>query len=183
MLEPDERNETMEALELRIYGDPILRKRAAEVELFDEELENLAGAMIRTMIAERGIGLAAPQVGVGIRLIVALRMRNMDDTSAPPLVLVNPEVTALSSETWSYEEGCLSLPGISAAVIRPNEVEVAYQDLAGLRRTVTAEGIFGRILLHEIDHLDGRLFIDYLSSANKSLAKSRLKNLDHNKRL
>ncbi|MBI4720046.1 MAG: peptide deformylase [Chitinivibrionia bacterium] len=173
----------MDTLDLRIYGDPVLRKKAARIELFDEKLKEFAAAMIRTMIAERGIGLAAPQVGISKRLIIALGMRDLDDASAPPLVLANPVATDRSSETWSYEEGCLSVPGISAAVIRPNEVSVAYQDLAGEERTISAEGIFARILLHEIDHLDGTLFIDHLSSANKSLAKSKLKRLDQYKHL
>jgi peptide deformylase len=181
--ETDERADVMGILDLRIYGDPVLRKRAEEIDLFDGELEAFAGAMIRTMIAERGIGLAAPQVGVGARLIIALRMENVDDDSASPLILANPTITALSSETWSYEEGCLSLPGITGSVIRPEEVEVVYQDLSGEERKVSAEGIFGRILLHEIDHLDGTLFIDHLSGANKSLAKSKLKSLDQYKHL
>lgn len=173
----------MKQLDVKTYGEPILRNTATRVERFDEELANLARAMIETMIAERGIGLAAPQVGVGKRLITALQMNDFDETGAPPLVLVNPEITAVSKEIWSYEEGCLSLPGISGEVVRPSEVDVTYQDLDGTVRQLTANGIFGRILQHEIDHLEGRLFIDYLSSANKSLAKSKLKQLVQNKHL
>ncbi|MFH1755781.1 MAG: peptide deformylase, partial [Candidatus Latescibacterota bacterium] len=97
-----------------------------------------------------------------------------------PLVLVNPKVMRVSNEMWSYDEGCLSLPGISAEVMRPNGVDVEYQDLAGQCRSISASGILGRILLHEIDHLDGILFIDYLSSAQKSLIKSKLKELTQN---
>ncbi len=163
---------------VRYYGDPALRDVSSPVEDFDSELRELAEAMIETMQAENGIGLAAPQVGVSKRLIVALQMKGSDDQDAPPLVLVNPEVINTSKETWTYEEGCLSLPGISAPVVRPLEAEVRYQDLAGEFHTISVSDLFGRILLHEIDHLDGRLFIDYLSSAQKSLIKSNLKNLD-----
>lgn len=173
----------MEQLDIKVYGEPILRNVASPVEQFDEELANLARAMIDTMIAERGIGLAAPQVGVGKRLIVARQMNDIDDSDAPPLILVNPLITAVSKETWSCEEGCLSLPGIAGEVIRPKEIELTFQELDGTARQLTAGGMFARVLQHEIDHLDGKLFIDYLSSANKSLAKSKLKQLSQNKRI
>jgi len=167
----------MGKLEIKIYGDPVLRKVAEPVEDFDGSLADLAQSMIATMKAEGGIGLAAPQVGVSRRLIVALQMKEIDDASAPPLVLVNPRIEYRSSETWTFEEGCLSLPGVSAPVVRPVRVEVSYSDLEGREHSLEAEGIFGRIIQHEIDHLDGRLFIDYLSTARKSLIKSKLKNL------
>jgi peptide deformylase len=173
----------MKPLAVRTYGEPILREVSFPVDRFDEELSELAQAMIDTMIAERGIGLAAPQVGEGKRVIVARQMKDVDDSGAEPLVLVNPEITAVSRETWSYDEGCLSLPGISAEVVRPSAIDISYQDLDGNRRQLSADGIFGRILLHEIDHLEGKLFIDYLSSAKKSLAKSKLKQLSQDKQL
>ena len=168
-------------LTVKICGDPVLRKIAAPIEEFDTELRDLAESMIETMKAESGIGLAAPQVNISKRMIVALQMQDVDDTGAPPLVLVNPEVMRVSNETWAYDEGCLSIPGITASVVRPREVDVSYQDLNGRHHTVSASGIFGRILLHEIDHLDGKLFIDYLSSAQKSLIKSKLKDLTQNR--
>lgn len=173
----------MAGLKLRIYGDPILRQTAECVEVFDKGLSELAEGMISIMLSEKGIGLAAPQVGVSRRLIVALKMKDPDDTGAPPLVLVNPEVVTRSNDTWIFEEGCLSVPGVSAPVVRSRETEVRYHDLSGREQSISGEGIFGRILLHEIDHLDGRLFIDYLSSARKSLVKSKLKNLTQSKRL
>ena len=168
----------MEKLNLRIYGDTVLRQRAEEVTEFDEGLERLAHGMIDVMKRERGIGLAAPQVGVSKRMIVALRMTDNDDTSVPPIVLVNPRISAVSDSTWAFEEGCLSVPGITADVVRPEEIDVTYQDLSGDEHQLTATEIFGRILLHEIDHLEGKLFIDYLSSAKKSLIKSKLKRLN-----
>lgn len=167
----------MKELKLRYYPDPILRQTATPVDSFDDDLAELAEAMIDTMYREKGIGLAAPQVGIGIRLIVALQLRSPEDSEGPPLALVNPRVVATGGELWSLEEGCLSIPGVNAAVLRPTHVEVAYQDLSGAEKTVASDGMFGRILLHEIDHLNGKLFIDYLSTAQKSLVKSKLKAL------
>jgi peptide deformylase len=139
--------------------------------------------MVETMRRERGVGLAAPQVGRSIRVIVALRMDDGEETDVPAEVLVNPKLVYKSKETWSYEEGCLCIPGVSAAVIRPVEVEVEYQDLEGRPRLVRSNKFFARILLHEIDHLNGVLFIDYLSSAQKSIVKPRLKEISESKHL
>ncbi len=172
----------MDELTLRYYPDPILRTPAKSVEVFDNAFRELAEAMVMMMGRERGIGLAAPQVGISRRLIVALQMPNTDDTDVPPLVLVNPKVVSTSSDTWTHEEGCLSIPGVNAPVIRSAAVDVEYQDLDGNPQQIAAEGMFARILLHEIDHLDGRLFIDYLSSAQKSLIKSQLKSLTEDNR-
>lgn len=164
-------------LKLRYYPDPILRKVAEPVDTFDAELEELARSMVETMHRERGIGLAAPQVGVGRRLIVALQMKDPDDTEVEALVLVNPRLISTSGELWTLEEGCLSIPGVNAQVIRPVQAEVEYRDLAGKTHRVTASGMFARILQHEIDHLNGKLFIDYLSTAQKSLIRPKLKSL------
>lgn len=162
---------------VKIIGDEVLRKVASPVEDFNAELRELSENMIETMLAENGIGLAAPQVDVSKRLIVALQMKDIHDTSAPPMVLVNPETVHESKETWAYDEGCLSIPGISAMVMRPRDIEVKYQDLEGRVHSLSASDMFARILQHEMDHLDGTLFIDYLSSAQKSLLKSKLKDL------
>lgn len=167
----------MKPLELRFYGDTILRKTAEPVVKFDDELREFAEAMIVTMRHERGIGLAAPQVGESIQVIVALRMEDGDDVEVPAEVLVNPKVVFASKETGSWEEGCLCIPGVSATVIRPREVEVEYQNLEGSVRRVRSDKLFARILLHEIDHLNGVFFIDYLSSAQKSLIKPKLKQI------
>jgi peptide deformylase len=164
-------------LELRYYGDSILRERCAPVEQFDARLAEEAEAMVDTMFRERGIGLAGPQVGMTKRIIVALEMKDPDDDNADPLVLVNPEVIQQSKETWEFEEGCLSIPGVVSRVVRSEEAVVRYQDVEGNEHTVKARGMFARVLLHEIDHLDGRLFVDYLSSAQKSLIKPDLKRI------
>ncbi|MFQ5510946.1 MAG: peptide deformylase [Candidatus Krumholzibacteriia bacterium] len=172
----------MKELDLRFYPDPVLRERSDAIESFDDELRELAEAMVATMRREKGIGLAAPQVGLTKRLIVALQMKEPEDVDAEPLVLVNPRVVSTGGELWSYEEGCLSIPGVSAAVLRPSQVGVEYQGLDGEIHKIVEESMLGRILLHEIDHLDGKLFIDYLSSAQKSLLKSQLKDLASGKR-
>jgi peptide deformylase len=164
-------------LELRYYGDPILREHCTPVERFDAQLAEEADAMAETMIRERGIGLAAPQVGMTKRLIVAVQMKDVDDVDAEPLALVNPEVLERSKSTWEFEEGCLSIPGVVGKVVRSEEAVVRYQDVEGNEHTIKAQGMFARVLLHEIDHLDGRLFVDYLSSAQKSLVKPELKRI------
>jgi peptide deformylase len=162
---------------LRYYGDPILRKRASDVTAFGPDLRAVAAEMIETMRREEGVGLAAPQVGLDMRLLVALRMADPDDEEADPIVLVNAEVVERSRETWEYEEGCLSIPGIRGDVTRPLRVMIRYRDPDGVERTLDAEGMFARVLQHEIDHTEGRLFIDYLSAAEKALLKPRLKKL------
>jgi len=167
----------MPTLQLRIYPDPILREQCAKVETFDKALADFADEMIDAMRWERGIGLAAPQVGDHRRVIIALQMEDIDHTDAPPLVLVNPVVTSRSKDTWEHEEGCLSIPGINAGIIRSRTIEVDYDDVDGKHQRIAAEDMFARVLQHEIDHLNGRLFIDYLSTAAKSLIKSKLKQL------
>ena len=164
-------------LKLRYYGDPVLRRRAEDVTVFDASLRGAADAMVDTMRDEEGVGLAAPQVGIEQRLLVALEMRTPDDDDAAPITMVNPEITGRSRETWVFEEGCLSIPGIRGDVTRPLQVRVRFLDLDGREHSVDAEGMFARILQHEIDHLDGKLFIDYLSPAEKMLIKTRLKKL------
>ena len=164
-------------LKMRYYGDPILRGVAAKVESFDPNLKETAQAMIDIMREERGIGLAGPQVGLSQRLIIVLQMADPDDTEAEPMVLVNPEVTRRSKDTWELEEGCLSIPGITGRVMRAVEISARFQDMEGKSHTLDAEGMFARVVLHEIDHLDGKLFVDYLSSAQKSLVKPQLKRI------
>ena len=164
-------------LELRYYGDPILREKCDSVDRFDEQLAEEAESMSETMFRERGIGLAAPQVGMTKRLIIALQMKDTEDVDAEPLALVNPVILSRSNSTWEFEEGCLSIPGVVGRVERSEEAVIRYQDVKGNEHTIQTSGMFARILLHEIDHLDGRLFVDYLSSAQKSLVKGELKRI------
>lgn len=131
----------------------------------------LVPRMFAAMYAAPGIGLAAPQVGVGLRLAV---VDLMPDDKPAPMVLINPQVVGASDETATREEGCLSLPGQYAEVTRPARVRVRYQDEAGATREVEAEGLLAACLQHEIDHLDGVLFVDHLSALKRNMILRRL---------
>jgi peptide deformylase len=164
----------MESLRIRIYGDEMLRGDCEDVEDFDEELEDLVAKMVKTMYVEDGVGLAAPQVGVSRRIAVV-----NPDTYDPDtlLTLVNPRILTCSDETDCIEEGCLSVPGIRGKVERPVEIEVEYQDLRGSKHGIRVDGLVSRIIQHELDHLDGVLFVDRLSFGRKTLVRGKLKDL------
>jgi peptide deformylase len=127
--------------------------------------------MLAAMYAAPGIGLAAPQVGELLRLVVVDLQK---DEKPDPMVLVNPEVVAASEESVTREEGCLSLPGQYAEVTRPARIRLRYQDLEGARREVHAEGLLAACLQHEVDHLDGVLFVDHLSALKRNMLLRRL---------
>lgn len=166
-------------LEVLLYGHPALRVRCEPVVTFDDALRDLARAMERTMIVQRGIGLAAPQVGHEIRLLLAEDARH----GAPrTLVLVNPEITFASRERDGYEEGCLSLPELFAEVHRPVRIRVRYQDLDGREQELEDDGLVARIVQHEADHLDGVLFVDHLSLIKRKLLAGRLRDLQKRSR-
>jgi peptide deformylase len=158
--------------DIRIIGDPILTKKAEPVAVVDEETVRLARDMVETVHAAPGVGLAAPQVGVGKRVIVVdLSVgENEDDLH----VLVNPEVTAKEGEAVC-EEGCLSVPDIREKVARPYWVKVKGLDLRGHPVEVEGEDLLARALCHEIDHLDGILFVDKLSALKRTLIKKKFK--------
>ena len=147
--------------------EPILRKRAKPVERVDAELRRLAGDMLATMYDAPGIGLAAPQIGVSRRLIVMDPAK--DDTPKTPMVMVNPEILERSETTRVHEEGCLSIPEFYEEVERPAQVRVAYLDLDGKQQELEAGGLLATCLQHEIDHLNGVLFIDYLSRLKRDM--------------
>jgi peptide deformylase len=159
-------------LRILIAPDPVLRRHARAVAEGDgDAVRALIPRMFATMYAAPGIGLAAPQVGVSLRLAVIDLQR--DDRPAP-LVLINPEIVAATAETEVHEEGCLSLPGQYADVTRPRAITVRFIDEAGARQQVVADGLLGRCIQHEIDHLDGRLFVDHLSALKRSMILRRL---------
>ena len=164
-------------LRIRLYGDPVLRQKALSIlEITDVE-RKLAEDMLATMYAvPNGVGLAAPQVGVLKRLIVI--DLNRDDVSSKPLVLINPETQFLDGGSIE-DEGCLSIPNITAEVKRATEVEVTAMNLAEETVSVKAEGLLARVLQHEIDHLNGVLFIDHVSSLKRQLLRGKLKKLKH----
>lgn len=153
--------------EIRELGDPILRLRTRSVEAFDEDLADLARDLADTMYAAEGVGLAAPQVGDDRRITVLDVSETRDGSEV--MVLVNPTVVRRVG-TIPSEEGCLSIPGLVETIERAEEVDVTYQDLSGERRTVTGRELLSRALQHEIDHLDGILFIDHLGALKRQLA-------------
>ncbi len=163
---------TVETLPILLVPDPILKARARPVGAGEmERVRGLVPLMLATMYRAPGIGLAAPQVGVGLRFAV---VDLMPDDKPTPIVLINPEVTARSEEQATREEGCLSLPGQYADVTRPARVTVRYTDVAGARRQIEADGLLAACLQHEIDHLDGILFVDHLSALKRNMILRRL---------
>lgn len=159
---------------LRILTPPnaILRAKARPVGPADaDRVRALVPQMLATMYAAPGIGLAAPQVGTGLRLAV---VDLMPDETPAPLHLVNPEIVRVSEEWATREEGCLSLPGQYAEVARPARVLVRFHDLTGAKREIEADGLLAACLQHEIDHLDGVLFVDHLSALKRNMIMRRL---------
>jgi peptide deformylase len=159
-------------LPILIVPDPRLRQKARPVGEGDgDAVRALAPRMLATMYAAPGIGLAAPQVGVGLRLVVL----DVGPREKPaPMVLVNPEIVAASAERAVREEGCLSLPGQFAEVERPARVKLRWRELDGTRREMEADGLLGVCLQHEIDHLDGVLFVDHLSALKRNMLLRKL---------
>jgi peptide deformylase len=147
--------------------DSVLRKTAAPIERVDDELRRLADDMFATMYDAPGIGLAAPQIGVSRRLIVMDPAK--DDQPKTPLVMVNPEILERSEEMRVHEEGCLSIPEFTAEVERPARVRVAFLDLKGKPREKELSDIWATLVQHEIDHLNGILFIDHLSRLKRDM--------------
>jgi peptide deformylase len=143
---------------IRTYGDPVLRQRAPEVTEIDGHLQSLVDDMVATMYEAPGVGLAAPQVGIQKRLFVY----DLHDEKGPRSV-VNPKVSEARGE-WTYEEGCLSVPGLSWPIVRPKEVYLTGFDLDGNEVSIEADEFEARVYLHELDHLDGVLLIDRLDA-------------------
>jgi peptide deformylase len=158
-------------LPILFVPDPRLRAKAAPVAAGDPRIGPLAEQMLATMYKAPGIGLAAPQVGEMLRLaVVDVR----PDEKPTPMVLVNPEIVAASRETATREEGCLSLPNQYADVTRPARVKVRWTDLGGARKEMEAEGLLAACLQHEIDHLDGVLFVDHISALKRNMLLRKL---------
>ena len=166
----------MAILPVRIYGDPVLRKRAAEVRTFDDALRRLIADMRETMHAYQGVGLAATQVGVLQRVLVVDVPLDDDGQTRAAYALVNPVIEQRDA-SQSAEEGCLSIPGIFDDVTRALRIRVKYQDEQGSLRTLDAEGYLARAIQHEIDHLDGVLFVDRLGALKRQFLKRALEAL------
>lgn len=163
-----------------IHPDPRLKKVCAPVDDLSDELRRLAEDMLETMYDAPGIGLAAPQVGVLSRLIVMDCVKDEDEPPRP-VAMFNPEVIAASEETNTHEEGCLSIPEEYAEVTRPKEVEIRWTDPEGRERRETFGGLWATCVQHEIDHLNGRLFIDYLGPMKRQLITRRMQKLKREK--
>ncbi|MGB2665130.1 MAG: peptide deformylase [Candidatus Acidiferrum sp.] len=156
------------------YGDPVLEKPAATVRNFDAELQELADDMFASMYAAQGVGLAAPQIGKGIRMTV-IDVSNGKNPEAK-IVLVNPEIVHAEGEVRE-EEGCLSIPGFRGYVVRPQFVTVKAQNLKGEPYDIRGENLLARAFCHEIDHLAGVLFLQHLSMLKRDLIKRKIKKL------
>jgi peptide deformylase len=170
----------MSLKEILIHPDPRLKKAAAPVDEITDDLRRLADDMLETMYDAPGIGLAAPQVGVLKRMLVMDCVK--EEGAAPrPMVLINPEVTWTSEDLSTYEEGCLSIPEQYADVTRPAEVEVRWTDLSGAGQKERFDGLWATCVQHEIDHLDGKLFIDYLKPLKRQIITRKMVKLKREK--
>ena len=158
-------------LKILIFPDPRLRKVAEKITKFDKSLENLANSMLKTMYDANGIGLAATQVDRHIRLIVMDLSENRDD----PRIFINPTYKILKNHSlYEFEEGCLSIPGFNEVIARPDKIELRWQDLDGNEHIDKPEGLLTVCIQHEIDHLEGKLMVDYVSALKRDRVRSKL---------
>ncbi len=163
----------MAVLPIITLPDPVLRKISDPVERVDDAVVKLMDDMLETMYAAPGVGLAAPQVGV-LRRVVVIDTAE-DDEQPNPIVMANPELIALGSETRVHEEGCLSIPDVRVEIERPSTVTVRYIDRHGKERELAADGLLATAIQHEIDHLDGQLIIDFLSRLKRDIIIRKFK--------
>ena len=158
-------------LQILIFPDPRLRKVADRVTKFDKSLQNLADDMLLTMYDANGIGLAATQVNNHVRLVVM----DLSDNRDEPKIFVNPRYKVLKDHNlYEFEEGCLSIPGFNETIARPDKIELIWQDINGKEHTDTPEGLLTVCIQHEIDHLDGKLMVDYISALKRDRVRSKL---------
>lgn len=160
----------MATLKILEFPNPNLRKIAVPVTSFDSDLKCLIDNMFETMYEANGIGLAATQVDVHKRLLVL----DVSEERNDPKVFVNPTIDVIESDLTDYDEGCLSVPGFYETVSRPKKIKVLAQDKEGSQFEIEADGVLSVCIQHEIDHLDGKLFVDYLSSLKRNRIKDKL---------
>ena len=170
--------EAVEKPPLTIYklGEEVLRNPAKRIVKVDSSIRELAKNMLITMYSAKGIGLAAPQVGVHKRILVI--DIHMEDPDSPPHVFINPEIISSSATLDTYEEGCLSIPGVYLNVVRPSSIKLSYRDEMGRHKKMNADGLMARCIQHEIEHLNGVLFVDRVT--DKDEMKKQLKENDFN---
>lgn len=155
--------------------DPILREVSKPVEQVDTALQKLTDDMLETMYNAKGIGLAAIQIGIPLRMLVIDISGNAEDKQKKPLVILNPEILWLSDERSIYKEGCLSIPDYFAEVERPKRLRIRYQDREGKQKEIEADDLLATCLQHEINHLDGCLFIDHISKIKRDMVIRKFK--------
>ena len=178
------------SLRLRYFGDPVLRQSGRKIEKFDDQLASLSQEMIEVMRESDGIGLAAQQIGIAEQFCVmdvpehpeypilcVLDGKALSPSLLMPMSLANPVVSPLPSDEYYYEEGCLSFPGINADVARPEKISVSYQDMDGIAHTLECDGLLARCIQHEVDHLNGVLFIDRMEKETYAEIKKEVQSL------
>ena len=152
-------------LEIHSLGNGALRQSTSRIGKVDDSVRELTRDMLRSMYAARGIGLAAPQVGVHKQLLVL--DLDLENPTTPPLVFINPEIISCSASVETYEEGCLSIPGVYLNVVRPSAIILSFRDEMGRPRKMKADGLLARCIQHEMDHLEGILFVDRVTDENE----------------
>ena len=153
------------------FPDQDLRIKAKPVETFDDELKTLTDDMFETMHSVNGIGLAATQIGVAKQVAVI----DISPEKNEPLVIVNPEIKILDpSKKEDYDEGCLSVPGFFETISRPSDIQLSYQDLNGQKQEIKPEGLLAKVVQHELDHLNGRLFVDHISELKRRRIRNKI---------
>ena len=161
-------------LEIYRLGEDVLREKTKDVKVFDSAFSLLIDAMFETLDDADGVGLAAPQIGVSERFFIV----DLHRGSGSRYVFVNPEIIETSLEEVPYEEGCLSVPGVYRNIMRPEKIKVQAQNVEGKRFTIEAEGLLARVIQHENDHLNGKLFIDYLPPEDQEKIEKRMRKME-----
>ena len=163
----------MAVKKILLYPDPLLLMRSAKINIFDKNLVNLSKDLIDTMYEADGVGLAAPQIGINKRIFVMDCSSENEEKDCR--VVINPEIEHASEELGSYKEGCLSIPGVTEEISRPKVIKVLYQDVNGVLQRDTYDDLWSICFQHELDHLNGKLFIDHLRPMKKILVKNKMK--------
>lgn len=163
------------------YGDPVLKKKAKDIDKSYKDLPKLIEDMFETMYEAHGVGLAAPQIGLGIRLFVVDGGPLDEELKDFKKAFINPVILEQEGDKWGYEEGCLSIPGIRYEVERPFKLKLEYYDESWNKKTEHFDGLRARIIQHEYDHIEGILFVDYLPALKKKLLKGKLTNISKGK--
>ena len=162
-----------------LYGDPVLRKKCDRIYRDELDVKTLANDMFETMMKADGIGLAAPQIGISKQIFVVDGSSLEDEEMASfKKVFINPILNHEKGELWEFEEGCLSIPNVRGGVNRKSTIEITFYDENWVKRTETFKGMQARVIQHEYDHIQGKLFVDYLSSLKRKLIKNKLSEIN-----